>query len=68
MVTEAMDELVSRARSAVVSSTEKPSASSRIESSTMDMFAHWGMSDILGWKVSLKPATGLKKSSGAVRG
>lgn len=68
MVTEAMDELVSRARSAVVSSTENLSASSRIESSTMDMFAHWGMSDILGWKVSLKPATGLKKSSGAVRG
>lgn len=68
MVTEAVDELVSRARSAVVSSTENLSASSRIESSTMDMFAHWGMSDILGWKVSLKPATGLKKSSGAVRG
>ena len=68
MVTEAVDGLVSRARSAVVSSTENLSASSRIESSTMDMSAHWGMSDILGWKVSLKPATGLKKSSGAVRG
>lgn len=66
MVTEAVDGLVSRARSVVVSSTENLSASSRIESSTMEIFAHWGMSDILGWKVSLKPATGLKKSSGAV--
>ena len=67
MVTEAMDVLVSMARSVGVSSTENVSSPSRIGSSTTEMFAHWGMSDMLGWKVSLRPATGLRKSSGAVR-